>query len=93
VDVIYKNLPLRVRALLDILTSAFFFLFVAVLVWKGGEFALESFTEGKRSSEAMGWPLYPSQMMIPAGGFLIALQGLAKLVRDIAVLVKGVSPE
>jgi TRAP-type mannitol/chloroaromatic compound transport system permease small subunit len=89
VDVLYQVLPDRVKALLDVITSALFFIFVIVLVWKGWGFAHESFVEGKRSSEAMGWPLYPSQMMIPIGGFLIGLQGLAKLIRDIAIFKKG----
>lgn len=89
VDIIYQVIPQRFRALLDVITSVLFFLFVLVVVWKGWEFAYESFEEGKRSSEAMGWPLYPSQMMIPIGGLLLGLQGVAKLCRDIVILVRG----
>ena len=93
VDIIYQIFPPRIRALVDVITSALFFLFVAVIVWKGWEFAYESFLEGKRSSEAMGWLLYPSQMMLPLGGILIGLQGIVKLIKDIAVLVKDELPE
>ena len=89
VDVLYQALPLRMRALMDVITSAFFFLFIVVIVWKGWQFAYDSFVQGKHSSQAMGWPLYPSQMVIPIGGFLIGIQGLAKLCKDIIVLVKG----
>ncbi|MBW1682750.1 MAG: TRAP transporter small permease subunit [Deltaproteobacteria bacterium] len=93
VDIIYQIFPPRMRALVDVVTSALFFLFVAVIVWKGWEFAYESLVEGKRSSDAMGWPLYPSQMMIPIGGVLIGLQGVVKLIEDIVILVKGELPE
>ena len=93
VDILYQIFPARLKAFMDVITSALFFLFVVVIVWKGWGFAYESFAEGKRSSEAMGWPLYPSQMMIPIGGVLIGLQGIARLCRDIMVLVKGEPPE
>jgi len=89
VDVLYQAFPIRVRALIDVITSAFFFLFVIVIIWKGSSMAYESFVHSKHSSQAMGWPLYPSQMVIPLGGILIGIQGLAKLLENIVILVTG----
>jgi len=89
VDILYQIFSPRIRALLDVITSLFFFLFIIVIVWKGWQFAYDSFVQGKHSSQAMGWPLYPSQMVIPAGGFLIGIQGLAKLCKNIITLIKG----
>lgn len=93
VDVLYQKFPPRMKALVDVITSVFFFLFVFVIVWKGWQFAYDSFMQGKHSSQAMGWPLYPSQVVIPLGGVLIGLQGFAKLYRNIIILIEGKKPE
>lgn len=92
VDIFFQIFPKRMKALVDVITSVLFFIFIIVLVWKGWDFAYEAFAGGKRSSEAMSWPLYPSRMMLPIGGFLIGIQGVAKLMRDLYILFKGDAP-
>ena len=89
VDVFWTNLSTRGKALTDIVTSGLLFAFCLALVWKGGEMATRSFADSAASAEAMGWPLYPSQFMVPLGGFLLLLQGLAKLWRDILIFRNG----
>jgi len=89
VDILYVRFSPRTKAIIDLVTSILFFCLCIVLIWKGGEMAWESLVQGKHSSEAMGWPLFPSQVMVPIGGVLIGLQGVAKWIRDLRVAIKG----
>ena len=89
VDVFWSTLSDRKKAFADVITSGLLLAFWMALVWKGWEMTYRSFVDGSTSSEAMGWPLFPSQMMVPLGGLLLGLQGLTKLWRDILILRKG----
>ena len=89
VDIFWSNLSKRRKALADVVTSVLLFSFCAALVWKGWEMAWRSLINGSTSAEAMCWPLFPSQVMVPLGGLLLGLQGLAKLWRDIMTLRMG----
>lgn len=89
VDFLYQKLSLRQKALLDFFTHLFFFAFCFVLVWFGGQVAWESLSEGRLSTSAWAPPLWPSQIMVPLGGLLIGLQGLAKWIRDIFIVCTG----
>ena len=93
VEVIYSRFSPRVRAILDIITSVFFFLICAVLLWKGGAMAWTSLMKLEHTNTVWAPPLYPLKMMIPIGAFLILLQGLAKFIRDfhIAITRKEIS--
>lgn len=86
VDLLWASLSKRGQAMADIATSVLLFAFCTALIWKGAELAIRSLVDGRSSAEAMAWPLYPSQMAVPLGGILLALQSLAKLWRDIAIL-------
>ncbi len=55
----------------------------------GGSLAWESLSIWEHSNSAWGPPLYPVKLMIPVGAFLLLLQGVAKLIRDILTLVYG----
>ena len=89
VDLFWSILSDRKKALVDVATSGLFMAFCVALTWKGCEMAYRAFMDGSTSSEAMGWPLFPSQIMVPLGGLLLGLQGLAKLWRDILIIWKG----
>lgn len=89
VDILYGRLPLRARAIVDLVTSIFFFLFCGLLLWKGGEMAWDSLKIMERGSSAWSPPVYPIKLTIPVGAFLLLLQGTAKFIRDLLVVVKG----
>jgi len=91
-DVIYGTFSPRFRALLDILTSFLAFVFVGVLVWKGGEGAWRSIRMLEEASTQWGPPLYPFRTVLPLGAFLLFLQLTAKLIRDVITLVTGKEP-
>jgi TRAP-type mannitol/chloroaromatic compound transport system permease small subunit len=89
VDIVYGRLPLRVRAIIDLVTSVFFFLFCGLLLWKGGEMAWDSLKIMERGSSAWAPPVYPIKLTIPLGAFLLLLQGTAKFIRDLLKVIKG----
>jgi TRAP-type mannitol/chloroaromatic compound transport system permease small subunit len=86
VDVIYGMLPRRAQAFFDVVTSIAFFIFAGVLCWTGAVFGWRairvwevSFTE---------WPIqyWPVKCTIAIGAFLLVIQGISKLTKDIYVL-------
>ena len=61
-----------------------------LLVYYGGSLAWESLSTLEHSQSAWNPPIYPVKLTIPLGAGLLLLQGIAKLIRDILFLVKGV---
>jgi TRAP-type mannitol/chloroaromatic compound transport system permease small subunit len=88
-DIIHQMLPIRVRALVDILTSILAFAFAIVLLWKGGASAIKSIKVWEHASTLWAPPLYPFRIMLPLGAFLLLLQLTAKFIRDVITLVTG----
>jgi len=86
VDILYSRLSRKSRAALDIVTSLLFFLFCGMLLIYGGSLAWDSLSRFEHSQSAWNPPLYPAKLMIPLASFLLMLQGLAKLIRDILIL-------
>jgi TRAP-type mannitol/chloroaromatic compound transport system permease small subunit len=90
VDIVYQRFGVRTKALVDILTFFFFFLFIVILIWKSWGMAAEAWRFDEHSESLLAAPLFPSKVVIPVGGCLILLQGVAKLLRDIRTLITGV---
>ena len=88
VDLFWSRLSARGKAISDLSTSLLVFAFCIVLVWKGSEMTMRSYISKAASSDAMAWPLYPSQLMVPLGGFLLGIQSMAKFWRDLSVLAQ-----
>ena len=89
VDIAYSRFPLRGKAILDVVSSVLFFAFVGVLVWKGWGFALKSLKFLENSDSLWSPPLYPFKVALFVGACLITLQGLAKLIRDLTMIITG----
>ncbi|MBS3918635.1 MAG: TRAP transporter small permease subunit [Deltaproteobacteria bacterium] len=89
VDILYGRLSLRRRAIVDLVTSIFFFLFCGLLLWKGGEMAWDSLKIMERGSSAWNPPIYPIKLTIPLGAFLLLIQGVAKFIRDLMMAATG----
>jgi TRAP-type mannitol/chloroaromatic compound transport system permease small subunit len=85
-DIFYVKLSSRGKAIMDIATFVLFFAFVGILIWKGWDIAIKSLRFAERSESAWAPLLWPTKMLIPVGGFLILLQGLAQLGRNILTL-------
>jgi len=93
VTIIHDRFSPRLKAIVDLLTYLVFFMVCIVLVWYGGQVTWDSLIHNTRTPSTWGPLMWPSQILIPIGAVLIALQGLAKWIRDFYIVVKGVSLE
>ena len=92
-DILYVRFSVRTRALLDLLTLPGFLLFCGILLWIGWIRGWESFKMGETLYTGFQPIVWPLRLTIPLGGLLILLQGFAKAVRDLYMVVKGRSLE
>ncbi len=88
-DIFYVKWPVRVRALVDMLTFVLTATFCIALIWKGGDRALFSISIWEHSTSIWGPPVWWVKACLPIGAFLMLLQVIAKFIRDLMVLVKG----
>ncbi|HET7849765.1 MAG TPA: TRAP transporter small permease subunit [Pseudolabrys sp.] len=89
VDVIYTKFSPRGKAIADIITSVFFFIFILTMLVTGWRFALDAVNNGEVSFTEWGVQYWPVKLMIPIGAALMALQGLSKLIKDIVFVTSG----
>jgi len=90
IDIVYNLLSPRGKLIFDAVVYAVFFLFVMVLfTWAGIRFAGEAWIAGEKLSTT-NWffPSGPIKTAIPLGFFLLGLQSLAELIRNLMVLMK-----
>ena len=90
VEILYNRMPIRLRAIFDILTSAVFYLMIGVIFWFGIKVAVISVESLETSHTVWGPPVYPMKLLVPIGAGLMLLQGTVKLIRDIGSLITGV---
>ncbi len=86
VDVLYTRFSTRGKAIVDLLTSIFFFIFMAALLSSGWTFFMDSFNVQEVSFTEWAIPYWPIKFALPLGAILLLLQGIAILARDIAIV-------
>jgi TRAP-type mannitol/chloroaromatic compound transport system permease small subunit len=93
-DFLYSAMPPRRQASLDlVMYFVFFFPGILALCYAGWSYAGASWRIGEHSSvTANGPPLYHFKSMIPLAGFLVALQGVAEVIRCVICLKTGEWP-
>jgi len=84
-DLLYIRFSPRGKAILDLITSIFVFLFLGVLIWKGWLMAWDSLIILETSGSAFAPPLFPIKLAIPIGGSLFMLQVIVKLIRNLYI--------
>jgi len=95
VDVVYRLLRPRVQAGIDLaLYLGFFFPGVIALIYAGSQYAAASWRYHEVSVfSPADIPIFPLKTLIPAGGVLLFVQGLAELTRCIVCLRDGEWPQ
>lgn len=93
-DFVYSYLTPRKQAALDLTLYVFFFIpGILGLIYAGTDYAALSWKIGEHSTvTAEGPPVYHFKTMIPLGGALVMLQGLAEIVRCVVCLRRGAWP-
>ena len=93
IDLFYMRLSTRNKALVEAITSIFLFAFIGVLIWKGWESAWRALILNEHTDSAWAPPRWPIKMVIPVGAFLLLLQGIVRLIRNIYILIGKKVPE
>jgi TRAP-type mannitol/chloroaromatic compound transport system permease small subunit len=86
VDVFYTKFSPRGKAIADIVTSVFFFIFILTMAWTGARFAMDAINNSEVSFTEWGIQYWPVKLTLPIGAALMALQGLSKLIKDIVLV-------
>jgi TRAP-type mannitol/chloroaromatic compound transport system permease small subunit len=92
IDIVYNTLSPRGQLIFDSIVYAVVFFFIMVLfTWAGVRFASEAWATNEKLSTT-NW-FFPSgyiKTVIPIAFFLMSLQSLAELIRNISTLVNPV---
>jgi TRAP-type mannitol/chloroaromatic compound transport system permease small subunit len=93
-DMFYRKWPVRTQAVVElVLYLLFFFPGILALIVAGGAYGFESMRIREVSvNSPAGVPIWPLKMMIQFGAGLIALQGVAEVLRCIVCLREGQWP-
>lgn len=87
VDVIYNKFSNRAKAVVDIFTSIFFFIFVITLLVTGWTFFHDSYQVNEVSISEWGIQYWPIKLALSVGALLLLIQGIAQLVNDISLAI------
>ena len=85
-DLFYANFSDKKKAICDIITVVFTFLFLGVLIWKGYEAAKLSVMLNQHTPTSIPLPIYPLKIFFPITGIIMMLVVIKKLVKDIRTL-------
>ncbi|MCV0394943.1 MAG: TRAP transporter small permease subunit [Rhizobiaceae bacterium] len=88
-DLFYSAAPERTKAVLDVLTAPFAFLFLAVLIWKGVDAAMMSIRLNQVTPTSIPIPIYPIKSAIPLTAGIVLLILLKKFFLDIRTIIQG----
>lgn len=85
-DLLYERWTERQRAWVDAFTVVALLVYLGVLLWGGYNSTLYSLEVGERSYTAWRPLMWPIKVLMCVAGFLMLLQAVALLFRDIATI-------
>jgi len=83
VDILYNRLSPRGKSLLNVITRLLFFFFIILVIIYGWKATSVSIDCSEHSPSEWGPPVAHFKLMLPVGGFLLLMQGLADWIRDL----------
>lgn len=87
VDLIYGALGSRKKLWVDVFGYlVFFFPVCFIMLEMSFPWAWHSLQQGEISANAGGLPIWPAKLLLPFGFLLLAMQGVAELIRRVAAL-------
>ena len=86
---LYQRFPDRVKAVLDLVTASVFFMAIGIVTYQGWGIFWRALETMERTGTTWNPVTFPLKLMLPIGGFLIMLQGMAKFVRDLQIVIRG----
>ncbi len=93
IDVLFSKLPAKARHWIDIFGTVFFLLPLSItILWLSWPVFVNAWVSGEVSANAGGLLRWPARLLVPMGFLLLSLQGIAELIKRIAIL-RGVIPD
>ncbi|MBU2642642.1 MAG: TRAP transporter small permease subunit [Thiobacillus sp.] len=87
IDIFYGRLGAKGQALIDLIGGLFFLLPMALLLaWLAWPMFMDAWTTQEMSPDSGGLLRWPVKLLLPLGFGLLALQGLAEIIKKIGVL-------
>lgn len=88
IDVINSRFSKRTQVWIDVFGFLFFLLPMAILIlYYSFPYAMLAWNSKEVSSNAGGLIVWPAKILLPAGFFLLCLQGISELIKRIAFLM------
>ena len=93
IDVISSRFSRRTQIWIDIFGTVVFMLpTTGIILWLSWPVFVNAWTSGETSMNAGGLIRWPVRFLVPAGFFLLTLQGISELIKRVAYL-KGLIPD
>ena len=89
VEILYNRFSPKGKIIANIVTFPVFLMFTGAMLLLGTSFAWESMSRFEHSQSAWNPPVFPVKMLLPIGAFLLFMQGIVNLIRDIQQLRAG----
>jgi len=90
IDLFSGRFSKKTQAALSLISYLFmYFPFIAVFLYFGVAYALNSWQMMEKSWSIWGPPVYPIKTIIPITAFLLLLQGISEVIKTIDILVHG----
>lgn len=88
VDLLLNGRSKRWTAFLDLINYAVLLLWTAALAYEGWFYFHDAWRFGERDESALGHPMWPVKLALLVGVVMMAMQGLAELIRAAVRLVR-----
>jgi TRAP-type mannitol/chloroaromatic compound transport system permease small subunit len=93
IDVVASRFSRRTQLWIDVFGTACFLLPMAIVILSlSWPIFINAWVSNETSSNAGGLVRWPARLLIPAGFFLLTLQGVSELIKRIAIL-RGIIPD
>jgi len=88
VDIFTEHMETRKKAMLEIITAAMAILYMASFFRSSLIFTWDAWTGNIVSTEYLAWPLWPVRSFLVIGSFLLGLEFIFRVVRNIGILTR-----
>src|SRR5689334_5127195 len=93
IDVVSSRLTRRTQVWIDVFGLLFFLLPMSLFImWLSWPVFMNAWTSGEISGSAGGLIRWPVRLLVPAGFFLLSMQGFSELIKRVAFL-RGLIPD
>lgn len=86
VDILFERLSPRGKAMADLITAPFAFVFVASFLWFATEIAIDATASREVLNTVFAPPTFPLRLILALGVLLLLLQMIAKVIRNVQIV-------